>query len=194
MQKIATPSKCTGTDLAQIAWECDLAQARLPQKCLSADAGDRLSFNRVGDLDIRASSRVGTDLDGAVVQLHVRVRNSVLLVHPMRIQRQICRKLIGIPIVFLCEIRIVIPAVKDRVQTLRLGNILQSMVAYENLFCILQLISHHIEGDLTAALQNQGTCVNGTVPIVPITAKITKIIARGVQGLLHLIKRRVAVS
>ena len=132
--------------------------------------------------------RVGTDLDGAVVQFNVGIRNTVILVDPVGVQGQIRIERVLIPNVLLCALRIVIPAVKDGIKTLGLGHILQGVGANENLLGVIQLVGHHVEGDRTAFLQHESTHVQSTVAKVPVGAKVTQIVAGGVDQFFHRIK------
>ena len=160
------------TDALEILGKLDLAKSRLSLESELANRRNYFSVNIVGDGNISAVTRVRTDLNGAVIQFNVGIRNTVLLVDPISIQSQIAVELILIPHVFLGTLRIVVPAIEDGIETLGLGHILQGMGADEHLLGVVQLVGHHVEGDGSPLLQHQGTDVQGAVAVVEIGAEV----------------------
>ena len=183
--QIGAALKGRHTDALEILGQLDLAQSRLTRKSKLADGRNDLAVDIIGDGDVAAVTRVGADLDGAVLQLHVRIGNAVLLVDPVGVQRQISVKLVLVPHVFLGALRIVVPAVEDGVQALGLGHILKGMLADEHLLGVVQLVGHHVEGNGSPLLQHECAHVQGTVAVIEVGTEITQIVARGVDQFLH---------
>ena len=177
MPQIVAARKSRLTDFPELSRKDDLAQTGLSLKGAVSDTAYRLSLNGIGDLYVGTTSCVRADLNGPIIQLHVGKGNTVLLVYPMGVQRQVCGKFVCIPVVFFGEVGIIVPAVKNGVQALRLGNILQGMITNEYLLGIFQLIRHHIEGDRTPRLLQKRVRVDHTVSKIPIAAKLTQVVA-----------------
>ena len=185
MQQIVASRKGRSLNVFELLWQNDLAQTGLTGKGRCTNARDDLAVDLVRNGDVAAVSRVGADLDRAVLQLHVSKGNAVILVDPVCVKRQIRGELVTVPIVFLRTLRVVVPAVEHRIQTLRLGNALQRMITDKDLLKVLQLVRHHVKGDPSLLLQDQGTDVDRAVAVIPIAAQIAKIVAGGIDQLLN---------
>ena len=191
--QIGAIHESTVADPLQVLGENDLSKGRVAAEGILSDGGDLLSLNGIGNGDVSSMTRISTDLDGAVLKLHVNIGDAVLLVYPVGVQGQIGRKLVLVPHVLLRTLRIVVPAVKHGVQPLRNGHILQSMVANKYLLPIVQFVGHHVERDSSALLQNQRAYVQCTVTVIPIGPQLTQIIAGCPQHLLHRKEFRVRI-
>ena len=186
MQQVIACRKGSVLNVFQLFWQNDLAQTGLTGKSPRADARNDLAVDPIRNHDIAAVPRVGTDLDRAVLQLHVGKGNTVILIDPAGIECQIRGEFVTVPVVFFGTLRVIIPAVKHGIQTLRLGYALQRMIADENLLDVLQLVRHHVKGDLSLLLQDHGTDVDRAVTVIPIMAQLAKIIAGGIDQLPNL--------
>ena len=138
-------------------------------------------------------TRVRADLNSAVLQFYVGERNSVILVDPVGVQGQITMKFVFVPHVFVGTLRIVVPAVKDGVETLGLRHILQGMRADKHLLGIVQLVGHHVEGYFAALLQHEGAHIQCAIAIVKVRAEIAQIVAGSVEKLLDGIELLILV-
>ena len=72
---------------------------------------------------------------------------------------------------------IVIPTVKNRIQSVRLGKFLQSMSSDKGALQIAHFIGQHIVRNRTAFFHQERIGIHRAKAIVPITTKITKIVA-----------------
>ena len=192
--KIVTSLKRARADLFQILRQGNLTDPALACECAVSDRGHLLAFYVVGYSNVPSVSRVRAYFDRSVVKCNVNKGDTVLLVHPLRVEDKIACKNVLVPIIFLCELRIVIPAVKDRIKPLGLGYILKSVVSDKYTLDILKLVAHHIEADRAALLHNKRVRVERAVAVIPIRADISKIVGRGVQQLAHILKLRHGIS
>ena len=76
---------------------------------------------------------------------------------------------------------VVIPSVKDCVESFGLGDILERMVTYKYLLGILKLVGQHIKRDLSALFTDKCIYVECAVAVYPVLAKTTKVVARSVK-------------
>ena len=135
--QIGTTRKCAVADADEAIGQTNLAQLAFFCKGFCANGGNGFSVNGVGNRDVAAVTRIGADFHRPVVQLYVDVGDPVLLVHPIGVKRQVCCEFIFVPVVFFGTLRIVIPTVEHGVQTFRLGNVLQRMIANKELLSVV---------------------------------------------------------
>ena len=151
-----------------------------------SDRGHLLAFYVVGYSNVSSVSGIRAYLYCSVVKRNVSKRNSVLLVHPLCIEGKIAREDVLVPIIFLCELRIVIPAVKDCVKSFGLGYILEGVISDEHTLNILKLVAHHIEADRAPLLHNKCVRIERAVAKIPIRTEISKIVGRRIQRVAHV--------
>ena len=154
VKQIVTTLKSRTLDVLQLTWKDHFTETSLTLECFCSNGRNNLTVDGVGDGNIATVSRIGTNLNGSVIQFHVCIWNPVILVYPVCIECQICRKYVCIPIVLLGTLRVVIPTVKHSIKTFGFGNVLKSVIADKNLFGIFQFVGHHIKFDRTMFLQN----------------------------------------
>ena len=128
---------------------------------------------------------IAPDLHRAVVERDVSVRHSVLLVHPMRVQRQIGRKDVLVPLQLFRAFDVEIPAVEYRIQPLRFRQILQRMVADKYPLGIFQLVRQHIERDRAPLLADECVDIQSAVTEIPVASEPAQIVRGRVQQLFY---------
>ena len=185
MYEVIASLKSRTADALELFGQDDLAQTSLTLKRFLTNTGDNLTVNHIGNGDIATTTRVRTNFNRAVIQLNVCKRNTVLFVYPLCVKGEVGGKFIGVPVIFLSTIGIIIPAVKDCIESFGLGHILQCMVADEELLGVLEFIGHHVKGDCSALFHNESIDIQRAITVIVVTAKIAKIVARSVQNLFY---------
>ena len=85
-------------DLGQSVREIDLPQSALSVKGKRPDACNRFAVDLLRNGDVPPAARVPRDLHRAVIARNVCIRHAVVLVAPFRVQREIGRKDVLIPL------------------------------------------------------------------------------------------------
>ena len=169
------------TDMAQSAREHHLAKSAFTGKSQVTDARHNPSIDHIGNGNVSSLSDIGAYLNRAIVQYNVGKRNAIIFIDPVGVQRQIRRKRVGTSVVFLGTLFIVIPTVKNGIESFGLGDILQGMIAYEALLDVFQLIGEHMEGYRTTLFTNKCIHVKRSVAVEIILAQASQVIAGCIQ-------------
>ena len=187
-----TAERCQA-DIRQSVRQIDLPQARLPFKGKIAYGRDDPPFDPLGNRYVSSVPRIGSDLHRSVVENHIGVRNAVVFVYPSGIQRNVRCKYVRVPIQFFGAVNVIIPAVKYGIVSLRLGKILQRMIADKYLFDVLHLIGEHIESHFAPFFADERVDVESAVTEKPILSDAPQIRRRRIQQfddvcLFHIIR------
>ena len=137
---------------------------------------------------------IGTNLHRAVFQNYIGIRNAVILIDPLSVQSNLLAvELIRIIIIFLGKGIVIIPAVKNSIQPLRLRQFLQGMALDVQAFLVFQLVGQHIVVDGTTGFLDQGADIQCAKAVIPIPAQVAQVIAGSVQNFRHLVESRVTI-
>ena len=179
--------------MTQARRQAYLAQISFTRKSKISNGRHYSALNLFGYGDKAAVTGVRANLHRAVVQNHVGKRNTIVLVNPVCIQRNISVKCIGIILYALRAMLVVIPTVKNGIESIRLGQFLQGMPSDKDALHVVHLIGQHVKGNRSALFDKECIGIHRAKAIVPVAAKITKIIRRCVQLLGQSIKSQIGV-
>ena len=183
--EIRAPRKGAGSYSAQAGGQSHLAKPRFSFESKLAYARNCFSLYFLGHGDISALARIASYLDSAVVKRNICERNAVIFIYPVCIERYIRIKLILIPVVFLCAVDIIVPAVENSIKSLGLRHILERMRTDKYLCCIFQFIRKHIKGYRAFFFEQQCGYIERTVTIVEIGTEIAEVIAGSIEYLFQ---------
>ena len=166
--KICTVFKGIAPDLGEPPRECYFAETTLPRESKIADRGYNTPVNTFRNGNIASVTGIRADLHSAVIQNHIGIRYTIIFIDPLGIQGQVTVEGIGIILHSLRKGIVVIPSVKDSIQALRFGKLLQGVASDEKAFLIFQLIGKHIVCHSPSFFQKEGRQIQSTVTVLPV--------------------------
>ena len=179
--------------MAQSRRQAHFTQVSFTCESKITNGRDRPPLNLFGHSNKAAVTGVRANLHRAVVKNYIGKRDTVVLVDPVCVQRNITIKRVSVIFHALRAMLVVIPTVKNGVQSVGLWQFLQGMASDKGTLHVVNLVSQHVISNCTALFNQERICIHCAKAIIPITTKVAQIVARCIQFLSHLIKHHIRI-